>query len=74
MRKKEIHSTSYILANFKEDMHIMPMDDWFEHLADVNCPCNPYMDEKNKVDMVRGYADQYIWVHRRVKGNKQEMN
>ena len=74
MQKKPEHSTIVRVVNFEDDIHCMPQDDWFEHMPDANCPCNPILDEKNKVDILRGLAHKYVWVHNQIKYNKQEMN
>jgi hypothetical protein len=52
----------------------MPQDDWFEHMPDANCPCNPKLDEKNRQDIRNGYAAKYVWAHNQIKYNKQELN
>lgn len=69
--KRLLQSTTYRMRNVEDDLHCMPQDDWFEHLADCNCPCNPKPDEENKRDIQRGYADKVVWVHRQIKYNKE---
>jgi hypothetical protein len=58
MLKKPEHSTIVMVVNFEDDIHCMPQDDWFEHMPDANCPRNPILDEKNKVDILRGLAQR----------------
>lgn len=57
-------SVRYMLVNFEDDMHVVPQGDLFEHDANVNCPCHPYIDPKNREDMRRGFATRYVWSHR----------
>jgi len=69
--RRALKSASYRIANFESDVHFMPQDDWFEHNPDVNCACHPFLDAKNSVDMKRGLASKYVWVHRRIKDNRE---
>ena len=62
------------IVNFENDVHCMPQDDIEEHLPDVNCWCNPKIDEKNKQDILRGLAHKHVWVHRQIKYNREELN
>jgi hypothetical protein len=52
----------------------MPMDDWEEHEPSTNCWCGPKPDPKNLQEIKRGLADRHVWVHKRIKNSKQEMN
>jgi hypothetical protein len=54
------HSTSVRFENLESDIHFLPMDDWFEHLPDVNCPCLPILDTNDK-------GSKNVWVHNRIK-------
>jgi len=74
MEKKSVHSTVIRTVNFEDDIHCIPQDDWFEHMPDANCPCNPKLDEKNRQDIRNGYAAKYVWAHNQIKYNKQELN
>lgn len=60
--------------NFEKDIHVIPNDDWIEHVSDVNCECNPKIDPKNQQDIYYGLAHKHVWVHTQIKYNKQEMN
>lgn len=70
MKKKQLQKR----LNFEKDIHVIPNDDWIEHVSDVNCECSPKIDEKNRQDIMRGLADKYVFVHNQIKYNKQEMN
>lgn len=48
------------MENFETDVHFLPMDDWFEHLPDVNCPCLPTQD-------LTEHETKNVWVHNRIK-------
>lgn len=62
------------VVNFEDDIHCMPNDDWYAHEKDANCWCNPKLDEKNKQEILRGLAHRHVFLHNRIKYNKQEMN
>jgi len=72
MKKKLIHSTIIQLVNFENDIHCMPQDDWFEHVPDCNCPCNPKPDAKNTEQMQLGLANKNVWVHQCIKYAKEQ--
>lgn len=73
MKLDATQSTSYRIVNFDDDLHLIPNDDLFEHLQDVNCPCIPFQDKTNEIEISQGLADKVLWVHRRIKGNKELM-
>jgi len=56
------------------DMHVTPQDDWFDHPADRNCPCSPFQDPQNVLDINQGRASKYLWVHRQIKYQKENLN
>lgn len=70
MEKNSNHSTSYRQVNFSSDIHYIPNDDWFKHDYDVNCPCLPYLDTKDTFEETKG---KQIFVHRQIKGNKDQL-
>lgn len=62
-------SQRYLLLNFEEDMHVVPAEDSFEHDAHVNCPCHPFVN--NRQDVMRGLAHCYVWEHRLVSDKEE---
>ena len=68
--RRLVQSTSYRMQNCEDDMHIMPQDDWFDHLDDVNCPCLPTVDPENQREYKLGQARFEVWVHNRIKHDK----
>jgi len=56
--------------NWASDIHVTPQDDWFDHSADLNCPCHPFQDPQNILDIRAKCASKYVWVHRQIKYNK----
>ena len=70
MKKKQLQKR----LNFEKDIHVIPNDDWIEHISDVNCECSPKIDIENAKEVKSGLADKYVFVHNQIKYNKQEMN
>lgn len=71
---KLLKSGIYRIVNFEDDTHCIPNDDWFEHPSDVNCPCAPYLDRENLLDIKIGRASRHVWVHNQIKYNKESQN
>lgn len=72
--KKPEHSTTYRRVNFDGDLHVVPQDDWFEHLFDVNCPCNPQLDTSTEVAQKIGTAGASVFVHLCIKLEKEKLS
>ncbi len=72
--KRAIRSTAYRIREFDDDIHMTPQDDWFDHIDSPNCPCSPVIDPLNKVDVRRGLASKYVWVHKQVKYHQRDLN
>jgi hypothetical protein len=73
-KKSTLHSTIQRVQNFESDLHFVPQDDWFEHLQDANCPCNPKLDAENLRETKSGLAHAQIWVHTCVKAARSELS
>lgn len=66
-----VATTFYRMNNLDGDLHVMPRDDWFEHIQDVNCVCTPKPDEKNAQEKKAGLAQHTVWVHNQVKYGRE---
>ena len=71
--RPEEQGGTYKIVDFDDDIHVLPYDDWFEHDPSINCPCRPYHDSKNSLEIKLGYASKYVFIHRQIKGNKKEL-
>lgn len=74
MEKKPQRYNQIRIVNYEDDIHCMPQDDWFEHVADANCQCSPQLDPKNLEYVRMGQADKYVWVHNQIKYSKEFLN
>lgn len=70
MKKKQLQKR----LNFEKDIHVIPNDDWIEHVSDVNCECSPKIDIENVKEVKNGIADKYVFVHNQIKYNKEFLN
>ena len=68
---KKTESVRPIKLNYEDDLHLMPMDDYFEHEPQLNCDCRPFPDPTNAVEFSAGLANKEVFVHRRVKEDKE---
>lgn len=60
--------------NFEKDIHVIPNDDWIEHVSDVNCECNPKIDIECEREVKNGMSNRHVFVHNQIKYNKELLN
>jgi hypothetical protein len=51
--------------------HVIPSDDYLEHIKHERCTCRPDWDFKNKQLYLRGQVEVKVFIHNRWKDKKQ---
>ena len=69
--QKKTEALPVLKLDRDEDIHVMPMDDWFNHLPSINCVCRPFPDTANEVEVRAGLAVKEVYVHRRIKEDRE---
>ncbi len=63
-----------VKLNHDCDVHMMPMEDWFEHRPDLNCECRPFECLEAKRKFENEETAVRVWNHRQIKYNKDRQN
>lgn len=69
--RMEVAITLYTKVNHESDYHVIPQDDWFDHIEDVNCVCGPKLDPQNQKEKRMGRAVFDVWVHHQIKWSRE---
>lgn len=62
----------YEIFSVDDILHVVPVDDIFNHIPVFSCPCCPFQQAANERDIRLGHDTKEVWIHKRIKDDENK--